>query len=901
MHRTPGGLSAVRAFLRSARPRLPARIALAALFVLLSAPAAAQTPPTLTAAQRAMQAAPEGAARVAEIRFRGPLVLPEATLRLALRTRENRRFLGIRGATWWLWLYNAGENRRLGRVGRALAAAGEPPAVADAAIIAADAERLALVLRQEGYRRARVAVAVDTVRAGRVRVTFRLDPGPAARVRRVLLDVAGPDSLGADEAAEVFGGSLLAPVPGSAHAGVIGGRSGTAFAPALDRYSESLLAAERRRLLADLRERGFAAVNRDSIRVLVFPIARDARPGPAAADTSAPDTSASDTLARDSFGTALGGVPRTDSLALSSEPLGSSAAAPGVPADGGDRFDLVLRVRPGARYRFGSVDARVTGPERTTRTRVGRRGEAPADLVVTQRGERKLRTRLVARSLRAEPGARYRASDLAETKRRLDATGVFSFTDVAPRWDDTVRVGGALYLPHRLDLRTRPRHAIRAESFVLQRSGVLENADGQLLGTGLGVTYENANVFGSGEALTLRASGTVSTDLDARLFASSEAEVSATLAYPYLTAFGLPPLRGVRAAADRLAPRGARTLLALSFLAARRAELYLVIRGRGTARIRYELQHTRALTSILDVADVSLSNPDTLVSFRRNFLARLDSSGSDPVEVERVLEDYTRPQVNTAIRYTLRSQTAHPIRRDAGHTYEASLAAGGYLEALLDRFAFSPDTLGGTLPGLGGGRLVYRPHVRATFDARRYRPLSARTVFAFKAAGGVALATGASGLVPFDQRFYAGGGSSVRGWGLRELGPGAAGLASGNVRNVVGGDVRVETSAELRYTVFPQALSADWIAAGFVDAGNVWLGPRNPSLAGAPRGLDGRFRAPDFVEELAVGAGVGMRIAWPYIVVRLDVAARVLDPARSGLLPDGLRSPTLHFGLGHAF
>ena len=100
MRLTPGGLAAVRAFLRSTH--LPALVALIALAAAPCAPAAAQGVPPLTAAQRAMQASPEGGARVAEIRFRGPRVLPEETLRLALRTRENRRFLGIRDVAFVL-------------------------------------------------------------------------------------------------------------------------------------------------------------------------------------------------------------------------------------------------------------------------------------------------------------------------------------------------------------------------------------------------------------------------------------------------------------------------------------------------------------------------------------------------------------------------------------------------------------------------------------------------------------------------------------------------------------------------------------------------------------------------------------------------------------------------------
>jgi outer membrane protein insertion porin family len=174
-------------------------------------------------------------------------------------------------------------------------------------------------------------------------------------------------------------------------------------------------------------------------------------------------------------------------------------------------------------------------------------------------------------------------------------------------------------------------------------------------------------------------------------------------------------------------------------------------------------------------------------------------------------------------------------------------------------------------------------------------------VGALRGSAGVAFALGRSGLVPFDARFFAGGGTSVRGWGLRELGPGGAFAQRGEVVNVSGADVRLEAAAEVRYAFMSTFLGADWIAVAFADAGNVWYGPRNPGLVqNAPRPRTGRFRVPDFVAQTALGTGTGLRLAWPFIVVRLDAAVRARDPAKRGLFYDGLM-PTLHFGLGHAF
>ncbi len=61
----------------------------------------------------------------------------------------------------------------------------------------------------------------------------------------------------------------------------------------------------------------------------------------------------------------------------------------------------------------------------------------------------------------------------------------------------------------------------------------------------------------------------------------------------------------------------------------------------------------------------------------------------------------------------------------------------------------------------------------------------------------------------------------------------------------------------------------------FVDAGNVWtIKEDNPGT---------QFKFSKALSDLAVGAGAGLRLDFSFLVLRLDLAHRVLDPAR----PDG--------------
>lgn len=803
--------------------------------------------------------------------FAGNELFSDETLSLYVRTHPNRRFLGVPGMTWWLWMYRLGASGALGqRGGEALMASGEPPAYVDPSVIAADVERLQLFYRQEGFRDALVTVRIDTLdRRDRVHITFEIERGRPTYLRQVIYE--GLDDLDEGQQLRLARGSLLRPDR-------LDPASPLRFIAPGQRYSEPVLHEERRRLLTFLRNEGFAAVSRDSIRALIYPQSEDS-------------------------------------------------------------FDVVFRVHAGSRFRFGDVFFDVIGPEeadipsRTDTTVVA----GPADslaggtIAVRIEQERKLSSGILRRTLQFRPGQWYNQADLLATKRRLEATGLFIFTDILPGPPDTVSSGRAPRLPHRIELRTRPRHRARMETFVQQHSGVA-GGDSELgTGLGLGLSYENANLFGNGETFRLSTTGSIAADLsdlfsagpdsaaaplDRRLLTSAQAEVAASLTYPYL--FG--PFQAFE---QVLGLYDARTRLSLSLLTARRDDLGLIIRGRGTARFRLEMQHTPTVTSLVDVLDLSLSNPDTLSGFDARFLSELLRPVQDPVQRAQIEEDYTQPQINSALRYTFRSARVNPLRRDRGYSYEASLEAGNDLSYLLDRFVFSPGEVEGTLPGLpffreagGDSRLVYRPYLRMAGDLRRYRPLSGRTVLTARFTAGFVHPTGRSDVVPFDRRFYSGGASSVRGWGLRELGPGAArfdrtadttatGRPAGEaVTNILGGDVKLEASAELRSTVLRNVLAADWVGVLFVDAGNVWFGPRNPGFGEeTPAEVDGRFRFDTFYRELGVGSGIGLRIAWEYLIVRFDLATRVFDPRQrsEGWFPKDPGRLQPHFGIGHTF
>ncbi len=172
-----------------------------------------------------------------------------------------------------------------------------------------------------------------------------------------------------------------------------------------------------------------------------------------------------------------------------------------------------------------------------------------------------------------------------------------------------------------------------------------------------------------------------------------------------------------------------------------------------------------------------------------------------------------------------------------------------------------------------------RPYLGGTFaydeflvEGRAYVPAGERLVLASRVRLGT-LAAAADVDVPFSERYFLGGSSSLRGWGRYEVSPLANGLP-------VGGRTMLDASIEARFA-FNQSLGF----VGFVDLGNVWAGGWETHLG-----------------DLRYAVGPGVRYRTPVGVVRADLGYQ-LNP-EPGLRIDGApqkRPWRLHFSIGQAF
>ena len=162
---------------------------------------------------------------------------------------------------------------------------------------------------------------------------------------------------------------------------------------------------------------------------------------------------------------------------------------------------------------------------------------------------------------------------------------------------------------------------------------------------------------------------------------------------------------------------------------------------------------------------------------------------------------------------------------------------------------------------------------------------------------GAGYAYGNSSTLPFEKHFYAGGSNSLRGWQARTVGPGLSPMDTSFVIPNQTGDMRLEANIEYRFDMF-------WKVAGavFIDAGNVWtLKDDNTE-----EGRLAMFRWDTFAESIAANWGVGLRLDFGFLLLRLDMGMKVHDPARDTKwinpgewLTKG--NYALHFGVGYPF
>lgn len=165
--------------------------------------------------------------------------------------------------------------------------------------------------------------------------------------------------------------------------------------------------------------------------------------------------------------------------------------------------------------------------------------------------------------------------------------------------------------------------------------------------------------------------------------------------------------------------------------------------------------------------------------------------------------------------------------------------------------------------------IAYAQYAKFDFDYTHLMQFDKRNALALHAGIGVAYPYGNSTVLPFEKRYFSGGANSVRGWGVRELGPGKFKGTDGRIDFInQTGDLKLDLNAEYRTSLF-------WKLEGaaFIDAGNIWTLRNYEDQPG------GQFKFSEFYKQIAAAYGLGLRLNFDYFILRFDMGMKAINPA----------------------
>ncbi len=194
--------------------------------------------------------------------------------------------------------------------------------------------------------------------------------------------------------------------------------------------------------------------------------------------------------------------------------------------------------------------------------------------------------------------------------------------------------------------------------------------------------------------------------------------------------------------------------------------------------------------------------------------------------------------------------------------------------------------------------IAYAQYAKFDVDYTHLMQFDKRNALALHAGMGVAYPYGNSTVLPFEKRYFSGGANSVRGWGVRELGPGKFKGTDGRIDFInQTGDLKLDLNAEYRTSLF-------WKFEGalFVDAGNIWTLRNYEDQPG------GQFKLDEFYKQIAASYGLGIRLNFDYFILRFDMGMKAINPAYETsdehwavIHPNFSRDFSFHFAVGLPF
>jgi outer membrane protein insertion porin family len=465
--------------------------------------------------------------------------------------------------------------------------------------------------------------------------------------------------------------------------------------------------------------------------------------------------------------------------------------------------------------------------------------------------QKNYRPRVITRVINLKEGNIYRREDREFTLSHLMGLGSFKFVDIKFIEDqfDSTKLNTSIYLTPYL------KKSMRADFQATSKSN-------NFVGPGFNVKFTNRNFLGGSERFDLSLNTGYEVQISRKVpepLNAFEVGIESTLSFPrFVTPFNIHyPSRKYLPTTD--INLGFRVQQRINYFRLNSFNLGYGYTWRENTLKTHELfpidiNYMRLGNRSVEFNDLITSNRFLARSLENQFImgARYSYTLNTQVNEERN-EKFTEREFERNNFY-----------------FNAKLESAGNLVHLLRGGEFSSDTENDSLNIFGS---AYSQFVRAEGDFRYYWQLDEKNQIASRIIVGTGYAYGNSLTLPYIRQFSTGGSNSVRAFPARSIGPGTYDVRrdATNENNVLfldqRADVKLEGSVEFRYDITRTVKTAV-----FMDAGNIWLWTEDPQRPGS------EFNRREFVHQLAVGTGAGVRFDFNFFVLRLDLALPVRKP-----------------------
>jgi len=455
-----------------------------------------------------------------------------------------------------------------------------------------------------------------------------------------------------------------------------------------------------------------------------------------------------------------------------------------------------------------------------------------------------------------QKGDLYQPNQFKITSKRLSSIGTYKYVNIQFDQNNEITEQDSVgYLDTSIYLSPLNKRALSLELQAVTKSN-------NFTGPEISVSYKNRNLFKGGEMLTLKGSFAYETQLGKNTQKLSGLKV------------GL--------GASLLFPR-------------------LIFPGNLIRRFKYGVPSTKIA---FDSEYLSRSNLYQLASFTSNYGYFWDANKFVTHQINVVNINFvklfnTSSEFQNILKNNLFLQSSFEQQFIAGLTYNMTYSELGKNDHRSQLFVSTNlDLAGNALSLLASSGvpnkktflgLKYAQYAKIDVDFRYYRRLGKEQTLVGRFYAGLGIPYGNSKVLPFTKQFFAGGPNSIRGFVSRSIGPGSYKSTNKSSFFDSSGDLHLETNLEYRFPVYSFIKGAM-----FADAGNVWLYHKNNALVG------GQFSS-NFLNEMAVSAGVGLRADIQSFVLRFDLAAPLKKPNSTSFNKPNLNSSILNFAIGYPF